>query len=116
MELIIKLTKKVIQLWSVAKDVGCSKSAVSKIWNSYIQNGEMLEKGNIQVGQARCQSAKTEDVKEFVWKKKPYNKRDGETNGQKQESLFVTELLEYKAGGNGFFSIQKSQMLTITDS
>jgi len=60
MERIIKLLKEGNSTQSLAKHVGCSQSAVSKIWSEYKQNGKIV-KGK-HAGQTRkmlkCQERK----------------------------------------------------------
>lgn len=66
---------------SVARDAGCSQSAVSKTW--YRQNGKITK--------GRSQSIWTENSKQYVLKMENCTTKEMKANGQKQESVPVTK-------------------------
>ena len=65
-ERIIKLIQEGNLQWSVVKDVGCSQSAVFKIWFKYKSN-EVLKKEKL-VACKKCESTRIENLKQYALK------------------------------------------------
>lgn len=91
MERIIKLLLEGNPAWSVVKDVGCSQSAVSKMLCKYKQNGKVI------IGKHMGRPRKTSMRQDRKLKAICLENRKcatKQTDGWKQDSVFVTELIE----------------------
>ncbi len=68
----VEMMERIIKLqegnpsWSVAKEVGSSQSAASKIWCKYKQKGKVIKEK--QADQGRHQSIEIENSKQFALK------------------------------------------------
>ena len=83
-ERIIKLLKEGKSSCSVAQDVGCSQSAMSKTWTKYKQHGKVV-KGK-HTGRPRKTSKRKDRKRKAIF----FENR--KTNGRKLKSTSVTEL------------------------
>ena len=55
-------------LWNMVKDIGCFQSPISKIWCNYERNGVVKKRKKKLVDQKRCESIRTENLKQYALK------------------------------------------------